>query len=311
MSDLRQQTDSGYALLNARNIEGATRVFRSVLAEDAENWDALEGLVHCALPERRDEALELISRLRHLRPDDPYPDFLEAQAWLESDKASDRKKAIALCETACERMPRFAAAHQLMGRIYARHERRDAAETAYRQALNLAPNNAQLLADLSFLLQQMGRHREADQLSLRAVEQNPNSATALVARGETALLKGDLREAEELALSALQRDANHGGAITLLVSVKARRNPVMGIWWRWAIFMDRLGSGWARWGVVIGIWALWQVFRRTALADAPAWVQWTGLGLYFAFCLLTWFGPMIFNRMVRAELRKVQIKPGF
>jgi len=89
-----------------------------------------------------------------------------------------------------------------------------------------------------------------------------------------------------------------------------RRNPVLGLWWRWAVWMESFG-GWKAWAVVIVIYFAFQAFRRTILIHFPPAVQTVVIVAWVAFAILTWVGPSILRRMIKSELKRVKLKPNF
>jgi hypothetical protein len=93
----------------------------------------------------------------------------------------------------------------------------------------------------------------------------------------------------------LQQDANHAGALRLLTEVKASQSPVLGLWWRYALFMGTK-PWWQRLLVIVPIMLLSIMILN---------------GLWLAFLLYLRASRAIFQRMLRAEMKTVRLRKEF
>ena len=95
-----------------------------------------------------------------------------------------------------------------------------------------------------------------------------------------------------------------------MAGIKARRSPLLGLWWRYSTWMGELGS---RRAILLllaafagqrfaGIYA--KANELTMTADI---IQWTWLAL----CVYTWVGPALFTRAVKKELAEVRLADTF
>lgn len=97
--------------------------------------------------------------------------------WAPVEESSDRARAAAL--RAIELAPDLAEAHAALGRTQSSFEWNWAeAEKSFRRALELDPNNAEVLPFAGLLHEYLGRHDEALACFQRAVELDPLSSTA-------------------------------------------------------------------------------------------------------------------------------------
>jgi hypothetical protein len=64
-------------------------------------------------------------------------------------------------------------------------------------------------------------------------------------------------------LWALRQDPADRGALRLMASIKARRNPFLGLWWRYATWMGSLGEGRAI-VVLLGMYVVYRLGTITA-----------------------------------------------
>ncbi len=308
MSDHLTSESEAFALLDAGNLLGARAKFRDLLRERPQSANALAGLASTYLQGKPELALEYADAALAEHPSMLYALRIRALA-LQTKKRS--KEALESINRAVEIGPYDPINHHVQAIILDHQNKRGQAEAAYRQSLSIEPDDPLVLSDFSQFLSIQNRNDEALQLADRAARLAPNSTSALTAKAETALREGRLDEATALIHEALRVDANNQMAINVLVQIKTRRNPVMGIWWSWASFMASLSSPGMRWAFIIGLWIAWQIFRRTILADAPVAVQNGAIVLWLGFCVLTWVGPSIYKGMIKRELKAVELKPDF
>ena len=122
---------------------------------------------------------------------------------------------------------------------------------------------------------------------------------------------GDSEEALRLALSALANAPTDLDALQLLASVKMRKNPIGGLWWRWNRLLVKLGETRPIFFVV----GLWVVYRWSVLASGDLGLRRRGRDylsvLYLAFVLYTLSAGPIVSRMVAKEVARVRLNPSF
>jgi tetratricopeptide (TPR) repeat protein len=291
-------------MLGAGNAMKALQAVEAILGEDPENQQALALAARCRMAlDQWDEAETAVTTL--IAPDEPQGYLLRAAM---ADRNKPRgKKTLAATAEALRMVPDNAFAWHLKAVAHENLGKYQDAEAAYRQSLEFGPDDADYLSAFADFLAKTGRKQEAADLMARARELEPDNNSVLVASGTEDLRAGRKADALDKALWALRQDANDPNAIRLLVSIKTAQNPVMGIWWRWASFMERLSSG-QRWAFIIGLYFAWQAFSRTILRQAPPWAQMTAIALWLGFCVLTWVGPGIFRRAIARELAKVAVK---
>src|SRR5258706_4952052 len=153
------------------------------------------------------------------RPTRPNPAEIEEKfedALSDGNDARDARKfaaAEASYRSALKLKPRDPRAHYGLGNVFAHQQRWEDAEKIYRQAIGFAPNNAEALIALSFVLVQprtgssnATRFSDAESFARRAARLQPNSAVAfdrlgvaLISRGIfTSDTEGTFRRAMEL-----------------------------------------------------------------------------------------------------------------
>jgi tetratricopeptide (TPR) repeat protein len=296
------------ALSSAGNNDGAIGKIREVLKEHPEDEHALALLSIFHL--RSNRADEAIKAGEAAIAADPEYDFAHRALGWALQLKGDHASAEARFREAIRIQPDGAYNHYGFGLLMmARNRRKEAAESLER-ALALDPENAVFLGARAELCLSEGNVDRASDLANQALELDPDDTGALLARAEVDLRRGQLSQARESVLWVLRHEATNSRAINLLCQIKTRENPIMGLWWRWAVWMQKF-SGWKAWGVVILIYLAFQLFRATLLPAFGDALQGLVVLAWFSFAVLTWVGPTIFRRMVRKELKKVSLRPDF
>ena len=156
----------------------------------------------------------------------------------------------------------------------------------------------------------MRQFDRADEFTRRALEIDPENADALLTMGYLLLRRGDTESAREHALLVLRGNANNEGAIALLTAVKARRNPFLGIWWRFNSFFGA-GSLTRRVVLLIGLYLVYRT-GMIALKDLGHEQAGSMLNLlWLGFCIYTWVGPAIFQWQLRRELQPTRLDSSY
>ena len=180
--------------------------------------------------------------------------------------------------------PNDGVSHTVLGRILTRQQDFRGAEAAYRRGAELAPDTTYCLVHLGYFLMNRRRFKDAAEVADDAGRVAPDDFGVMLLRGDVALRLGKAEEARDFALWALSQKATNREAIRLLVSVKARQNWFLGLWWR----------------LTANIW-----LRLLLVIAALPFGLWFVPGLYLVV------GRIIFDRMIKAELRTVKLKPSF
>lgn len=181
---------------------------------------------------------------------------------------------------------------------------------ALRRAIALAPDDPDTLVALGEDALERGDVKRAEQWARDALAARPEFQDGLVLMGQVYLRQGRIEDAREHALWALRQDATAEGALRLLSSIKARQSPLLGLWWRYAMFMGSLGEGKGTL-VLLGMFVVYR-FATLAAKDLgqPTLSSFIQLA-WLAFAVYTWVGPSLFQRMVRQELDTVRLDPRF
>lgn len=306
--DIESAMQAADALASAGNNEGAVGKIREILREHPDDAHALAMLSIFEL--RANHADKAIEAGKAAVAADPEYDFAHRALGWSFESTGDHARAEEHFRTAIELEPDGAYNHYAHAALLMKRDRRREAAALLDRALALDPENATFLATCAELCLMDGRLDAAADCATRALVLDPDDTGALLARAEIQLRQGRLADARENILWVLRHEATNPRAINLLCQVKTRQNPIMGLWWRWAIWMQGFG-GWRAWAVVLLIYVAFQAFRATLLPAFPPVLQGVIMASWVGFAILTWVGPSIFRRMMARELKGVRLRPDF
>jgi tetratricopeptide (TPR) repeat protein len=154
------------------------------------------------LPDRR-KAYKEFKPIDDLTAAAHYYNNLGGEALMEGDLETAR----GYLETATRIAPDFEKAINNMGVVLARGGEPERALELYRRGLEVDPENATILTNMTRAYQQLGRSKEAEDLLARIEATNTTNPFFFVYQGEMALSRGDNRKALEYMTKALRQDS--------------------------------------------------------------------------------------------------------
>jgi tetratricopeptide (TPR) repeat protein len=197
-----------------------------------------------------------------------------------------------------------------LARLYGATDRRRLVGPMLEEALSHDPEDADILADLGWHYLEQNDLAAAARQAAEALYVDPECAGANVLQGHVLLRRGDIAAAREHALLALRNDAGHEPGLRLMCHIKMRENPLLGLWWRYSVWVGGFG-GTRTIAVLIGMFLAY-AFGAQLLFDAG---QRTLAGsltyVWLGFCLYTWVGAGWFEKAVRKELASVRLRGDF
>lgn len=303
--DIDQSIDNAQHLLSIGHIDGAIDRLRFVLGEDPDVAEAHALLALCLLNKRRLHAATVEAELAlTLAPEAPLSHCVAAELALAN---RDFKKAEQRARSFLELAPESAYAYRLLANCYSLTGRDAQCLPLLEQALSKGPNDPESLAKLSEHYSDTGELGQAWHYANLALQASPENQSGLTAMGRVLLLKGDVANAREHAVLALQADPTHPSALQLLVSIKARTNPLLGAWWHYAVWSNRIGT--TRSIVVLIVAYVLYRISELAARDFGHEALATGINLaWLALVVYSFIGPTIFQRALRTELANVSLK---
>lgn len=183
-------------------------------------------------------------------------------------------------------------------------------EPALREALELEPEDPDVLAACSRFERGRGRIDAAENYAREALEIDPEHSEGLIAMGWVLLSRGQVEDARDHAATCIREDPSSEDALALLAACRARQSLVLGLWFRFNMKVSQLGD---RGGiaVLIGAYLLYSVLVLM-FAD----LDWELAGsitnyLWLAIVAYTWIGPVVFRRMLQREVGELQISKDY
>lgn len=290
------------------NISGAEKLLRGLLGEDPDNGEALALLALCTLAREKLAAARGLADQATIAA--PESEFSHRVLGIILDRQKQYSQAEEALKIALHLSPEEPLTHIALAHFYERRSKNKQAEQFYRSALALDPNNIEALTHYGDYLIGVGRADEARILLDQAAKIQPDNGALILALGEQAFRVGNLDEARERALWVLSINSEDAGALALLAKVKLRRNPIMGLWFQWALWMQRF-DGKQKLLILVGLYVGFQVLYRVLLAGGPPLVRTIALSAWLGFVLLTWVAPYILARTIASETKSVDLDKGF
>jgi Flp pilus assembly protein TadD len=244
----------GERLLRAGEIAEAERAFRVALAMVPMHREALWGLAEALLRQGRStEAHEMLRQLREVEPDEPqihhrmglmlsgfgdspeaircfraviakqpeYPGAREELARLLGDNPDTLEEALALLRPLTESDDRNFVATALMGHASSRTGDIAGGARYFRLALDMVPNNAEIMMALAYELARLGRAGEIPPFYKRYKEAGGSGSPVHNRIGEIMLAAGDLATAETAFEAVLGENPADEAASAGLAKVRA------------------------------------------------------------------------------------------
>src|SRR5438874_1877288 len=175
VDSLAAQFERGIAHHRAGQLGDAERIYRQILAEDPDYFDAVH-MLGLLLHHRGDSAagLELLQRAETIRPDSAD---LQLNLAVVFSALSRGAEAVKHAIRAIELRPNDPALVQPMALLLSRHKSAQAASAAWQLLTQIQPT-AEAFSNWSVTLEWLGRYDQAGAACRRAIEINPNNALA-------------------------------------------------------------------------------------------------------------------------------------
>lgn len=178
------------------------------------------------------------------------------------------------------------------------------------RALQLDGEDEEVLVALGNWHLVAGQLDEATQYAERAKALVLDDAEMLVLLGHLALRRGNVEEARDHALWALQQGAMNVSALSLMASIQARQSLVLGLWWRYSVWMQARGDK-GQIALLITGWLLFTVARLVSDDLGTPTLASTFEYVWLGICAYSWVGPGLFARALEKELAQVRLKGNF
>lgn len=290
------------------NWRGAIELLQRALSLDPDHAHAHATLALALLGARRLPGAGIEARMAlALDGNDPFCHYAAAHVMLAERKLDD---AWAHALVAIENETHDADNHVLGAAIRDLRGEKTEARELLERALELQPGHTGALIKLARIELAARNHEAAAGYADQALRSSPSDSDAHVAAGLIDLARGDHASAEGHARFALSQDSTDRDAIHLWAAIKAHRSPILGLWWRFHMFVSmRTEAG--ELGLLIGSFVVVEILTILAghfdLDRIKSLLDWGWLG----FCAYTWFAPELFKRMLANDLGTVVLDPDF
>jgi len=302
--DPQRYVDDAQRLIDIGQVGGAIDRLRMALTEDPDLGDAHALLALCLLQKRRLYAAGIEMDLAlTLAPEAPFTHWVAAELNLARRDFAAAERHVEQFRALAPDLP---SPDRLLARCYSLTGRRAERLPLLMQALSKDPTDPETLAALASHHSELGELEQAWRYADEALRAAPENTSALVAMGEVLLKRGNIDDAREHAALALRADPSDPSALGLLTSIKARTSPLLGLWWRYAAWGERVGP--TRQVVVLLI--AFVLYRLSTIVATDAGMEglantivlvWLGVVVY------SFVGPTLFRRALQKELESVQL----
>jgi tetratricopeptide (TPR) repeat protein len=305
MSDLQQLLERAEHLYAIGHVDGAIDQLKRALTDDPDHAEAHAWLALCLLRKRRLHAAGVEANLAMtLGPELLLSQLVAAEVAIAK---RDFKAAGQHIETLLAEAPENPAFHRLKARWLTLTGKRELRLAPLQEAQRLVPDDPETLAALSEHFAEAGQIERARQLAEAALRLDAENHNALVAMGWALLLSGDKAGAREHALEALRADALAPDALALMTSIKTRSNPLLGAWWHYATWMQRLGAA----GSVSVLLAAFVLYRVAVIVAEQQGASGLAGGIqiaWLAVVVYSFVGPILFRKALQRELESVELR---
>ena len=284
-------------LMNMGRYDEAERRLRQLLLAEPQNADAHILLAHCLLEGKKfDEATSEAETAVGLRPDESRAHYALARVWYARRYPDKAAKAI---EEAIRIDPHDADYHSFRAALLFERSRWQDALAASEAALAIDPEHVAANNFRAMALVKLGRRAEAGQTIDAALARSPEDAFSHANKGWALLEARKPKEALDHFREALRLDPNFEYARLGIIEALKARNPIYGLFLRYALAMAKLPPKW-QFGVLVGAYFGNRFLRNLARQNPelepylmPIFIA------YGVFALWTWLARPVFNLLLR------------
>lgn len=284
-------------LIEQKRFELAIKELRLALLDDPDESRTHALLAVCLRQlDRNEEALAAARQAVALGPDDAYAHYVLAGVYIELDRYTEAEQSI---RESIHLDPEDADYYTRLSSVQLQQRQWEASLSSSERALELEPTNSAALNFRSMALNNLNRTDEATAATEGALAANPDDPMAHASRGWHELRHGNRDMAMTHFKEALRLDSSQEWAREGLVEALKARNPIYRVMLVYFLWLGRLEPK-VVWGFIIGGFLLSKVLREFAKTN-PQWAPyvWVVLGIYLAFCLMTWIADPLFNLLLR------------
>jgi tetratricopeptide (TPR) repeat protein len=284
-------------LINVGRFAEAEQRLRRVLLADPQNASAHILLSQCLLERQEfDEASREAETAVGLQPDASASHFAVARVWYARHYADKAMQAI---DEAIRLDPHDADYHAFKAALQFNKSRWKEALASAESALAIDPEHVSANNFRAMALVKLGRRSEAGQTIDAALARDPEDAFSHANKGWTLLEARKPKEALHHFREALRLEPNLEYARLGIIEALKARNPIYGLFLRYALWMAKLPPRWQV-GVILGAYfgnqvlqSLTRSYPGLAPFTLPIFI------IYLVFAWWTWLARPMFNLLLR------------
>jgi tetratricopeptide (TPR) repeat protein len=291
----------------AHNWHAAIELLRRVLASDPDHANAHASLALCLLGARRPHAAAVEAGLAlGSQPESPFCHYAAAAVCRAQRKLDEAYKHCLVAIDGGDGLD----ARVLAASIKALQNDRAGARALLLEALAISAEHTGALTQLARIELHEGKLDEARRRIELVLTLDPSDAEAHVVAGYVALARGEVSEANDHVRFVLAHDAASQSALELLTAIKARKNPLLGAWWRWNVFIG-LRTDTSQLGILLGSFIVVRLVVILLGELGHEGAESLVTQIWLAFCAYTWFAPAIFRWLLERELKTVKLRDDY
>lgn len=290
------------------NHRTAIELVQRALAIDPDHARAHAALAFSLLGARRLPGAGLEARIAlSLDGGDDYIHYVAGAVMMAERKLEDAWSHVLV---ALEADTTSAEAYVLGATIQVLRGQQAKARELLAEALEQNATHCGALTELARLELHAGHRAAAAEHIALALKADPVDRDAHIVAGYIELAAGNDRTAEDHARFVLNQDATDEAGLKLFTAVKAKRSLVLGLWWRWNMWISMRDER-RQIGLLIGTFVL---MRMLIIVTDELGYEMISKALsygWLGFCAYTWFAPEMFKRWLKQELGSVKLDPDF
>jgi tetratricopeptide (TPR) repeat protein len=228
----------------------------------------------------------------HLDPENPFVFYVQALVFRKRNRPREAETAI---RQAIELAPYDADYHAMAAVLHLDERRWQAALDSAEEGLAFDPENVDCNNLRARALGQLGRPNDAQQVIADSLSRNPENSTTHALLGWTMIEKREYQAAMEHFREALRLEPEselaRAGIVEALRAKRVLYRPIL----MYFLWIDKFRSR-GQWAIVIGMYLVVNVLRRVANSN-PALEPWVTpiIIAYTIFAISTWMAVPLFN----------------
>ncbi|MCU7851104.1 MAG: tetratricopeptide repeat protein [Candidatus Thiodiazotropha sp. (ex Monitilora ramsayi)] len=290
------------------HLDGAIDSLKQLLSLEPDCAEAHAYLSMCLLDKRRLHAATKEAEIAiTLEPEIELSNYAVAHVMMAQRRF---KEAATHLDRLLDIDPNDERYYRMYADLYHLTNEKDKILPALQKALELSPDNPDVLADLSDYYFSTDDLKLAEQFAEDALHREAEHKHGLVAMGNVLLRYGKVDEARQHAVWALRLDPDDRSALHLISSVKARSNLFLGLWWKYNSWISNKGTTRSIL-ILLGAFIVYRIASMLSAdlghSDIARIINYIWLGIV----IYTFVGPTIFTKSLKKEISEVQLNREF